>query len=82
MLVEKPSGTVHLETRPCGGFSLPARFRIVHTDRALVNPEPYLCATFPSFQTARLAAAMLQHPLYVLATLKALGWDDGIDHPE
>lgn len=51
-------------------------------DRALANPEPYLCATYPTPQTARLAAAMLQHPQYVLAVLKALGWGDGIDRQE
>lgn len=58
-----------------------ARFRTFAraADRALANPEPYLCATFPSLQTARLAAAMLQHPHYVLAALNALGWGDGID---
>ncbi|MDT3706497.1 MAG: hypothetical protein ROZ09_06680 [Thiobacillus sp.] len=48
-------------------------------DRALDNPWPYLCATFPTLETARLATAMLQHPQHVLKTLAAIGWGDGMD---
>jgi hypothetical protein len=65
-----------------------ARYRIpqaVHfktvvraADRALANPGPYLCATFPTLETARLAIAMLQHPQHTQATLAAIGWGDGM----
>lgn len=61
-----------------------ARFRTVAraADRALANPGPYLCATYPDPQTAQLAAAMLQYPQHVLEALNALGWGEGIDRPE
>lgn len=48
-------------------------------DRALANPGPYLCATFPTLEAARLATAMLQHPEHVSAALAAIGWGDGMD---
>lgn len=48
-------------------------------DRALASPGPYLCTTYPTLQTAQLAAAMLQHPQHVLATLDAIGWGDDMN---
>lgn len=48
-------------------------------DRALADPGRYLCATFPAFETARLATAMLQHPQHVQETLAAIGWGGSVD---
>jgi hypothetical protein len=48
-------------------------------DRALANPDAYLCTVYPTIATARLATAMLGHPQHALETLGALGWLDGTD---
>jgi len=65
---------------------LPAavRFKTIGraADRALANPDAYLCTVYPTIATARLATAMLGHPQHALATLGALGWMDCIDHAE
>lgn len=49
-------------------------------DRALANPDLYLCTTYQSIETAQLAAAMLQHPKHVTGALAAIGWCDDMDH--
>lgn len=48
-------------------------------DRALANPERYLCAMFPDAGAARVAVGLLGHPAHVQETRAALGWGDGID---
>lgn len=47
--------------------------------RAMGRPEKYLLTFTPDSGAARLAVGLLGHPAYVLETLNALGWDDGID---
>lgn len=48
-------------------------------ERALADPERYLCAPSTTASAARLAIGMLGHPAHVLEALNALGWMDGID---
>lgn len=48
--------------------------------RAFANPDRYWCAILPDAGAARVAVALLGHPVHVQDTLKALGWMDGIDH--
>lgn len=43
-------------------------------DRALDQPDRYLCALFPDIAQARLAVAMLGHPQHAQAAVLALGW--------
>lgn len=43
-------------------------------DRALDDPDAYLCKLVASPGAARLAVAMLRHPAHTLETLSALGW--------
>ena len=43
-------------------------------ERALADPERYLCAPVPEAGAARLAVGLLGHSAYTLATIKALGW--------
>jgi len=47
-------------------------------DRALANPDTYLCTLYPTLATARLAAAMTQHPQHGREALSAIGWGDGM----
>jgi hypothetical protein len=49
-------------------------------DRALADPERYLCAPFVTAGAARLAVGMLGHPAHVLDALKALDWDSDTTH--
>lgn len=50
-------------------------------DRALADPERYLCSPVADAGAAQLAIGMLGHPAHVLDALKALGWGDGMDQP-
>lgn len=43
-------------------------------DRALDDPENYLCKCVANPGAARLAVALLRHPAHTLETLSALGW--------
>lgn len=43
-------------------------------DRALENPDKFICTTYPSIDLARLAVAMLGHPKHAQAAGVALGW--------
>jgi hypothetical protein len=55
------------------------RFKLMDraADRALLDPGKYLCATFPTIEAARLAAAMTQHAQLGQDTLNAIGWGIG-----
>lgn len=48
-------------------------------DRALADPERYLCAPSATASAARLAIGLLAHPAHALEALNALGWVDGVD---
>ncbi len=56
------------------------RFKTINRagDRALDDPGKYLCATFPTIDAARLAAAMTRHRQHGPEALRAIGWGDGI----
>lgn len=47
-------------------------------ERAMRNPGKYLFAFTPDAGAARLAVGLLGHPAYVLETLNALGWGEGM----
>lgn len=51
-------------------------------DRALADPERYLCTHVADAGAARLAIGMLGHPAHVLEALNAMGWVDGTDLPK
>lgn len=71
--------------RRCTGIAARLPRAIYHktlnraADRALADPERYLCAPSGTAGAARLAIGMLGHPAHVLEALNALGWVDGID---
>lgn len=46
--------------------------------RALRDPGRYMMIITPDIGAARLAIGMLGHPAYVLETLNALGWGEGM----
>ncbi len=49
-------------------------------DRALDDPERYLCTTYDDIGAAVLAVSLLAHPDYATRALQALGWiPDGCD---
>lgn len=43
-------------------------------NRALADPDRYLCKTYPTAGAARLARAMLMHPEHGRAMLEGMGW--------
>lgn len=43
-------------------------------DRGLAEPSRYWCALFPSTESARLMAALMQHPEHAAGALDACGW--------
>jgi len=47
-------------------------------DRALDDPERYLCTRVADAGAARLAIGLLGHPAHSLEALSALGWGDGM----
>lgn len=52
------------------------------SDRALDDPERYLCTRVADAGAARLAIGLLGHPAHVLETITALGWGDDMGDPE
>jgi hypothetical protein len=51
-------------------------------DRALADPDRYLCTRVADAGAAQLAIGMLGHPAHVLQAINAMGWGDGIDQPK
>lgn len=51
-------------------------------DRALADPERYLCTLVVDAGAARLATGLLGHPAHVLETIAALGWVDDMGDPK
>lgn len=43
-------------------------------NRALSDPDRYLCKTYPTVGAARLAHAMLMHPEHAREMLEGMGW--------
>jgi hypothetical protein len=67
------------------GWRLPAAVRVKRAsragDRALADPERYLCTTLPNIGLARIAVGMLRHGAHVQDALNSLGWGDGMGRP-
>lgn len=49
-------------------------------DRALDDPEKFLCAVLPDIGAARLAVGLLGHAAHAQEALNALGWGSDTNH--